>query len=197
MDTTANKLIILSYKLYTVEDGKTEMMEEAPKEKPFQFISGMGTTLDTFEENVVNLAQGEGFKFTIPCDKAYGEYDEDHIIDLPRSTFEVDGHFDKDNIYNDAIVPLMDGEGNRMNATVIEVTDTIVKVDLNHPLAGADLLFEGSVIESRLATKEEMEGMANLLSSHDEECSCGCGGDCSGDCEGGDCSDGEEHHCCE
>jgi FKBP-type peptidyl-prolyl cis-trans isomerase SlyD len=79
----------------------------------------------------------------------------------------------------------MDSEGNRLNGTVVEVKDEVVIVDMNHPLAGADLTFIGQVIESRLATNEELQGMVNMMSG---EGGCGCGGNCgcgSGDEEGG------------
>jgi FKBP-type peptidyl-prolyl cis-trans isomerase SlyD len=191
METTASKMIILSYKLYTTEDGEKELVEEATAQHPFQFISGMDTTLETFEKEVIGLNAGDKFEFTIPCDDAYGEYDEAHVIDLPRSTFEVNGHFDKEHIYKDAIVPLMDSEGNRMNSTVVEVADDIVTVDLNHPLAGADLIFTGEVIESRLATEDELQGLANLLRAHDDDgCSCGCD-NCDGECDHHDKDDSE------
>jgi FKBP-type peptidyl-prolyl cis-trans isomerase SlyD len=196
MGTTTNKLIILSYKLYTTEDGEKELVEEATKEHPYQFISGMDITLDAFEVQVVGLNKGDKFDFTILCKDAYGEYEDERVIDLPRKTFEVNGHFDKEHIYKDAIVPLMDAEGNRMNSTVVEVTDTLVTVDLNHPLAGADLTFVGEIIESRLATKDEIEGMTNLLHSHDD-CCCGCDDDCDKDeCNHEPHHDGKDGNCC-
>ena len=46
MDTTPNKYITVAYELYTDFDGKRELVEKAPIEHPFQFISDMGTTLE-------------------------------------------------------------------------------------------------------------------------------------------------------
>ena len=40
------------------------------------------------------------------------------------------------------------GDGQRVNASVVEIKPDVVVVDLNHPLAGADLIFEGEIIES-------------------------------------------------
>ena len=91
-------------------------------------------------------------------------------------------------IFAGNVVPLMDSEGHRLNAQVVEVTDSHVKVDLNHPLAGCDLNFVGEVVEMRDATNEEIQGLINMMSG--EGCSCGCdscGGDCEGGCEGGHC----------
>ena len=40
----------------------------------------------------------------------------------------------------------------------------IVVVDLNHPLAGADLIFEGEILESRPATNEEIQELVKMMS---------------------------------
>ena len=42
MEEKKNKYIAVAYKLYTNENGTENMVEEAPAERPFQFISGVG-----------------------------------------------------------------------------------------------------------------------------------------------------------
>lgn len=188
MATKENKYVNVTYKLYTIEDGEKEMVEEATAERPFQFITGLNTTIDAFEDEIVKLNKGDKFDFVIAKENAYGEYDEQHIFELDKKVFEIDGKFDNEHIVEDAVVPLMDGEGHRMNGTILEVGDNTVKVDLNHPLAGCDLNFVGEVVEMRDATNEEIQGLINMMSG--EGCSCGCdscGGDCEGGCEGGHC----------
>ena len=59
-----------------MEDGEKELFEEAKAEHPFQFISGLGTTLEAFDNQITALSKGDKFDFTIPADKAYGQYDE-------------------------------------------------------------------------------------------------------------------------
>ncbi len=51
---------------------------------------------------------GAKFEFTIPSDEAYGEYNEEHVLDLPKNIFEIDGKFDTERIYAGNVVPLMD-----------------------------------------------------------------------------------------
>ena len=157
METVENKYITLAYKLYTIENGEKEFTEEAPAEHPFQFISGLGLTLESFENQVKDLNKGDKFDFTIKAEEAYGEYDEEHVIDLPKNIFEIEGKFDSERVTEGSIVPLMTGDGQRVNASVVEIKPDVVVVDLNHPLAGADLIFEGEVIESRPATNEEIQ----------------------------------------
>lgn len=185
-----NKYITVAYKLYTTDDnGEKELVEEAPKDHPFQFISGLGTTLEFFEKELVNLEKGAQFEFTIPAEEAYGEYMDEHVINLPKNMFEIDGRFDDKMIAPGNVVPLMDSEGHRLNGTVVEVQEEIVIMDMNHPLAGDDLTFVGEVVESREATPEEIQGMIAMISG-EGGCNCGCDSCGDGDCGDGGCGGG-------
>lgn len=193
MDKKANKYVAVAYKLYATADGNTELVEEATEEKPFQFITGFGITLDEFENQIYALDKDAEFDFVLSKDQAYGDYEDARVLNLDKSMFSINGHFDHDNIYKDAIVPLQNEGGNRFLGHVLEVTDDTVTMDLNHPLAGMELNFKGKVVESREATNQEIEGMMNRLSG--EGCSCGCGGGCGGGC-GHDHEHGHDHECC-
>ena len=183
-----NKYITVAYELYTDnEKGIHELVEKAPVEHPFQFITNMGVALDAFEAKVAALAEGENFDFTLTADEAYGPYEEAHVIDLDKEVFCIDGRFDKNTIYPGNVIPLVNADGNRFQGLILEVTDSKVKVDLNHPLAGKDLHFRGEVVPSRPATVAEIQAMAQMLSG---EGGCGCGCD---DCGGG-CHDHDHHH---
>ena len=186
METVENKYITLAYKLYSIENGEKEFTEEAPAEHPFQFISGLGLTLEAFESQVKDLKKGDKFEFTIKAEEAYGEYDEEHVIDLPKNIFEIEGKFDSERVVEGAVIPLMTSEGQRINGSVVEVKDDVVVMDMNHPLAGCDLNFVGEVTENRPATNDELAEMARMMSGG------GCGGGCNGGCDCGDCGDG----CC-
>ena len=185
-----NKYITVAYKLYAIQGGNTEMVEEATAEHPFQFISGLGTTLERFETEIAPLNEGDKFEFTIPYTEAYGEYMSEGVRTVSKDMFKIDGVFDAERIYEGAIVPLMDDEGHHFYATIGEVTNDTVTVDLNHPHAGKDLTFIGQVVTSRPATNEEIQSTLNMLSG---ECGCGCcGGDCGSDCGDG-CGEGCGH----
>ncbi|MDR3118229.1 MAG: FKBP-type peptidyl-prolyl cis-trans isomerase [Mediterranea sp.] len=168
----SNKYITVAYKLYTIEDQERELIEEAKVEHPFQFISGLGSALESFENQTVNLKEGDTFDFTIASKDAYGDFEDDYVIELPKHIFEIEGKFDAKAVREGSIVPLTDAEGRRLNGMVVEVKDKVVIVDMNHPLAGADLNFVGQIVESRPATAEEVQGMINMMAS--EGCNCGC-----------------------
>ena len=65
MEQNQNLFVAVNYKLYTVENGLAELVEEAPAEKPFQFISGFGITLDSFEQQILKLEKGADFNFEL------------------------------------------------------------------------------------------------------------------------------------
>lgn len=205
MENQPKKYIAVAYDLYTDNSkGIHELVEQAPAEHPFQFISGMGAALDSFEEKMLGLNEGDTFDFTLEVDDAYGPYEQAHVLSLDKSIFSPNGHFDKENIFPGNVIPLMNEDGNRFQGLILEVKEDKVVVDLNHPLAGKKLHFKGSVVTSRPATDDEIQGMINLMSG--EGCGCcggedGCGG-CGGEhhChhEGGEhhChEEGGEHHC--
>ena len=191
METVENKYITVAYKLYAIENGEKDFTEEATTEHPFQFISDMGTTLDAFEAQIKPLQKGEKFNFTLSVEEAYGEYEQERVLELNKDVFKVNGHFDKEHIYPGSVVPLMNADGARFNGTITDVKEDTVTVDLNHPLAGKALNFIGEVTENRDATKDEIQGMLNMLSG---EGGCGCGCDsCGGGC-GDDCDCDGHHH---
>lgn len=179
MNEQTHKYITLSYELYSDNaKGIHELIEKAPAEHPLQFISGFGTMLEAFEGNIVPLEADDEFDFTLSVDEAYGPYMEEHVLELDKQIFCVDGRFDKDNIYPGNVIPLTNADGNRFDGIIVEVKENTVVVDLNHFLAGRALHFCGKVIQSRPATDEEIQGFINMLSG--EGCSCGCEGGCGG-----------------
>lgn len=182
---TPNKYVTVAYELYTDNDkGIHELVEKAPIEHPFQFISGLSIALDSFESKILALAEGEAFDFVLKVDEAYGPYEQERVIELPKETFAINGRFDKDMVYPGAVLPLVNADGMRFQGLVLELKDNTVIIDLNHPLAGKDLHFKGQVVTMRDATNEEIQALIN----HE---GCNCGGDCESGCEGG-C--GGHHH---
>ena len=163
MENKTNKLIAAQYQLFTIsENGERTLVEETTKEQPFVFITGFDAAFD----------------FELDKEKAFGEYETSRVIELNKEMFIVDGQFDSKNIFKGAQIPLKNEDGNFFIGTVLEIGDTAVKVDLNHPLAGKKLNFKGYIIENREATKDEIKTMLSHMNGG------GCGGDCGG-CEGG------------
>ena len=183
MENKHNMFVAVSYTLYTVDGEKKEKIEEAPASKPFEFITGFGVTLDEFEKQIAQLDKGADFEFQLSKEQAYGDFEQERVLDLDRSIFQINGHVDHENIFEGAVVPLQNEDGNRFYGRVLEIGADKVKMDLNHPLAGKTLCFSGKVIDKREATNQEIQNLVNFLSG-EHSCGCGCGcDDCGGDCD--------------
>lgn len=150
-----NRVVSLVYELRT-ESFDGEIVETVDESNPLVFLYGRGNLLPKFEEQIKGLKKGDTFNFNIPCEDAYGEIDEEAVIDLPISIFEVDGEIDEDLLQPGNVIPMQDEAGNRIDGMVLEVSDTHVTMDFNHPLAGADLYFTGKITDVREATEEEI-----------------------------------------
>ena len=181
-----HKFLSVHYQLHSLKDGERTLEEQTIREKPFQFISGFGVSLEALEQHVLHLGKGTEFDFTLTPAEAFGEYDPEGVHKLEREVFMVNGKFDAQNIYPGAVIRLMDNQDNRFMARVIKVEADGVTVDTNHPLAGKTLNFIGEMIENRPATDDEV----NALIKHMTGGCGGCGGHCGDGCGDGDCGDG-------
>ena len=193
-----HKYITVAYSLYTDNsEGVHELVEQAPVEHPFQFITELGVALEAFEAKLKDLNAGDEFDFILSVDEAYGPYEQEHVIELPKSTFMLNGRFQKDVIFEGAVIPLVNADGNRFQGLVLEVKDEVVIIDLNHPLAGKELHFKGSVVTSREATDAEVTSLIKMMSGEGGcGCGCGCEGGCDGGCDSEGCGCGDHDHGC-
>lgn len=176
MKIATNKFVSVTYDLNVGEDDERELMERATAEQPLQFVFGLGMMIPAFEDHLKGLAAGDKFQFTLAPEDAYGEYQEENVVELPKNIFEVEGKFDEEYITEGATVPMMDSNGQRLNGSVLEVKENAVVMDFNHPLAGETLHFSGEVLDVHEATAEEIAAISG------GGCGCGCGDGCDSDC---------------
>lgn len=147
-----NHVVALGYKLHTVEaDGEKVFIEETNAENPLTFLYGVGMMIPKFEEEIAGLAAGDKKSFVITPENAYGEIDPNAVAQLPLEMFAESGMPPVG-----AMLPLSDDQGNQFRAVVVEVTESAVVADLNHPMAGKTLEFDVEVINTRPATEEEL-----------------------------------------
>jgi len=179
MKIEKNKMVSLIYELRAgTADGK--IIEALDENKPLTFLYGAGRLLPVFEDKINLLETVDNFSFTLDSRSAYGEQREDMIINIPLSVFETDGHIDEELCKVGNTVPMVDNSGNPLNGTIIEISDSFVMMDFNHPMAGVDLYFSGKIINIREATEEEVARNGNSCSSCGSgKNDSGCGGSCN------------------
>ena len=150
-----NTVVSLHYRLQ--EDNENgDMVEETFGSDPLVFLYGAGQMIPEFERQLEGKASGENFAFGIKSEEAYGEFNEEAVVLLPLDTFMVDGRIADELLVPGRMIPMSDGQGNRLNGMVQEVSEEGVVIDFNHPMAGQDLFFTGVVESVREATPEEI-----------------------------------------
>lgn len=180
MKIQKNAFVSLTYELRTDGTAEGPLVEKVDSTRPLKFVYGSGLMLPIFEERINNLSEGEKFEFTLAPNEAYGEYNDNAVVDVPKDVFVVDGQLRDDLLKIGNHVPMMGEGGQRLDGRIIDITDANVKMDFNHPLAGETLYFVGQIIEVREATDDEL---------HPHHCCGGCGGGSCGS-NGNSCGDG-------
>ena len=109
---------------------------------PIEFVIGDHQVIPGFEDGVTGMSIGETKTITIPFDQAYGAYDDELVLDVPRDQFP-------DHITPEVgeALQLQQPDGNVITVIISEVSDKSVTLDANHPLAGEDLTFDLELAE--------------------------------------------------
>lgn len=188
LTVSKDSMVTLTYDLRL--DGKEgEIFESATTENPLVFLHGAGLMIPAFEEQLIGKKSGEKFEISIPAASGYGEINEEAVVELPLDIFKVEGKVDDGMLSPGNSIPMMSAHGQRMDGIVVSVEGETVTMDFNHPLAGEDLHFTGTVMAVREATDDELNA---ALSSG----GCGCGSSCgSGDCGDDGCGDNSSGGC--
>ncbi len=149
-------VVEIEYALYN------EKGEELSRE-PLTYIHGHEELIPGFERALEGAEAGQEVSFSVEPDEAYGAFDEELVIKVPRDAFP-----EGTEIELGWVATAHDAEGNEYPHTVIELTDDEVTLDGNHPLAGEILHYDVKVISVREATDHEREH--GVLFHREEEC---------------------------
>jgi len=119
----------------TLDDGT--VFDSSEGRDPLSFTLGSGQVIPGFEEAVLGMTVGENKSINIPADKAYGQRNEEMIIEAPRDQVPPE-------ITPEIGLKLQMGgpNGEVVVVEITEVTDSHIKLDANPPLAGKDLNFD-------------------------------------------------------
>ena len=116
-------------------DGTT--FDSSEGREPLEFEVGSGMVIPGFDEGVTGMAVGDKKTVSIPADEAYGPKQEDMIMEFPRERFPAE------------MVPevgmqlnMNNGQGQSFPVVIVEVQESVVILDANHPLAGQELIFD-------------------------------------------------------
>ena len=155
MIISKDKVVSLTYEL-RLDSSNGQVVETLNDDSPLTFLYGSGNLLPKFEQHINELKVGDKFSFDLVAEDAYGEINENAIVEVPVTAFEIDGKIDDKLLQLDNKIPMQDASGNKLTGIVKEINGETVKMDFNHPMAGNHLFFSGKVVEIREATEEEL-----------------------------------------
>jgi FKBP-type peptidyl-prolyl cis-trans isomerase 2 len=109
---------------------------------PLQITIGEGQIVPGIEQAIVGMNPGESKTVKLQPDEAYGPHRDELVMDVDKSQFpsnlepEVGKQFQ-----------VRQPDGQTRVVTVADVSESSVKLDANHPLAGKELTFELQLVE--------------------------------------------------
>ncbi len=112
----------------TLDDGSE--FDSSVGRSPLEFVVGSGQVIPGFDDAVRGLKVGDSRTVRIEPTDAYGEYDPSFVLEFPADSAP-------EGLQAGDRVTLNNGQP----AVVLEVTDEIIRIDANHPLAGEALTF--------------------------------------------------------
>ena len=124
----------------TLDDGTT--FDSSAGREPLEFTLGEGMVIPGFEATVEGMAPGDKRKQRIEAANAYGERDEERMIQMPRSEVPPDAM-----IAVGDRVRLQDEMGHEHAAVIADLGLETLTLDFNHELAGRALTFEIELVE--------------------------------------------------
>lgn len=132
----------------TTDDGM--VFADSAVSGPMVFQTGMEMAMDGLENNILDMegVVGEKASFVVSQYDAYGEYLEDKVEKIPTERIPMR------NLKVGKRVWIGNDEGAPEPCTVLEIHDSYVLFDMNHPLAGHDLHFEVEILDFQDAPED-------------------------------------------
>jgi FKBP-type peptidyl-prolyl cis-trans isomerase SlyD len=148
MQIEKNKVVEIDY---TLKDDGGEVLDSSEGREPLSYIQGAGNLIPGVETALEGKSSGERVEITVPPETGYGVRDDSLLLKIERDKFsEVED-------LKEGLRFRMDTPDGPMVFTVMEIDESEVLVDGNHPLAGMTLNFDITVQSVRDATEAELE----------------------------------------
>ncbi|TXD50611.1 MULTISPECIES: peptidylprolyl isomerase [unclassified Polaribacter] len=127
---------------YTGKLSDGNVFDSSEGKEPIEFTLGQGQVIPGFEKGLIDMEVNEKKTITIAKEDAYGIVNGALIQEVQKSELPQD-------MAPEVGMGLVSKtpDGREMNLVVVEVKESSIIIDGNHPLAGKDLIFDLEVLE--------------------------------------------------
>jgi FKBP-type peptidyl-prolyl cis-trans isomerase SlyD len=125
-------------------------------------LLGAGNIIPGLESAMAGREAGDRFDVTVTPEQAYGERRDDFTQRVPKKYFE---HAQR--LKSGMTTLLKTQDGSQRMVVVMKIGQSVIDVDLNHPMAGKTLNFAVEILDVRVASEEEIaHGHAHAQGGH-------------------------------
>jgi peptidylprolyl isomerase len=124
----------------TYDDGT--VFDSSVERGPLEVTVGTGMVIPGFDRALVDMEPGQKKTVNIPAAEAYGPRAEELIAEIPRERIPAEVQLE---IGQQLQLSL--ANGGEAIVMIVDLSDTTVTLDANHPMAGMDLNFELELVE--------------------------------------------------
>jgi len=156
--------------VYELKDSEGDVVESADAAEPMTYLHGYGEIAPGLGEELDGVEEGALLEIVLPPDKAYGDYNPDGIVAVPRTEFPADAEIVPGDWISVQIK--QDEESDEvedLEMKVLEISPDAITLDANHPLAGQEVTFDIRVLGVREASAEEIEARESEEEEEEEE----------------------------
>ncbi|GAB3368767.1 peptidylprolyl isomerase [Spongiibacter taiwanensis] len=145
----ANNCVVAFH--YTLTDDEGNELDSSKGKEPLAYLHGHSGIIPGLERELEGKVAGDAMKVTVQPADGYGELNPELVQAVPRAAFQGVDQIEVGMQFQ------AQGAGGQVQMVVVkEVSDELVTVDANHPLAGQVLHFDVSIEGVREATEEEI-----------------------------------------
>ena len=127
---------------YTGKLTNGKQFDSSKGREPLEFTVGAAQMIKGFDDAMPGMTVSEKKTINILPEDAYGQKDEQAIIEFPKKNIPKDMKLEVG-----MQLQLRNENGQPFPVTVAEIKDDVIVLDTNHSLAGKELVFDIELIE--------------------------------------------------
>ncbi len=112
--------------------------------EPMSYVHGKGQLFPALERALVGLRAGDSKRVELLADQAYGVYDPSKKITVDRSKVPSEAK----------VGAMLTSKGGGPPVKIVEMNEKSVVLDMNHPLAGKNVVFDVKILSVERESEE-------------------------------------------